>query len=119
MSRHHSSRSARWPTGRQFALLFSLFTAIIFTLQNLEQMQFLREASGNVKLVQVSYDWSVGQIFCLAFWTLPVWVCAIATIGSRGVARTPLAWVCFLANLVLLATWGTGMVTAYRVANGH
>ena len=118
MKRPHSTRAVRWPTGRQFALLFSLITAVIFTVQNLEHMQFLREAA-SMKAAPVSYDWNTGQFVGLLFWTLPVWVYAIAITGSRPTARTPLAWTCFLANVVLLATWGTGMVTAYRVANGH
>lgn len=119
MNRHYSARAPRWLSGRQVALLFSLFTAIVFTLQNFEHVQFLREASGSAKLASLRYDWSVGQIVGLLFWTLPIWVYGLATIGSRDTARTPLAWACFLANLVLLATWGTGMVTAYRVANGY
>src|SRR6187399_1007431 len=101
IKRHHFPRAARWLTGRQFALLFSLITAIIFTLQNLEHMQFLREASANAKVARVSYDWNAGQLVALVFWLMPVWVYGLATIGSRATARTPLAWACFLANLVL------------------
>ena len=119
IKRHHFPRAARWPTGRQFALLFSLITALIFTLQTFEQMQFLREASAKATFAGAGYDWNAGHLVGLIFWLMPVWVYACATIGSRATAKTPLAVACFLANVVLLVTWGTGMVTAYRVANGH
>ena len=41
MNRHHSARAPRWPSGRQIALIFSLATAIVFTLQNLEHMTLI------------------------------------------------------------------------------